>query len=588
MLKRLHSTLRGFKEIRLHAGLNVLLSEKSPGASARQTRNSAGKTSFCELLHFLLGGKVGRDHFLRTSALESSAFALEFDLRDAAVEAERTAATPAEVVVRSTRTSDWPYQPKVDRTTGRSVLSNERWRAVLGDRWFGLTSEDSEAESRFQPTFRSLISYFIRRQGAGGFLAPTTQSKKQMPWDSQVAISFLLGLDTSPASELQGVRERETALTLLKRAARGGALGDVLPSASALRTQVTLAESRVRQVAERLRNFRVLPEYAEYEAEASRLTAALSHLANANTTDRETAASLRESLVSETPPRFDEVERLYQQAGVALPATVAKRFDDVERFHRSVVENRRSHLQAEISAAERRIEERERQKAQLDSRRGELMGILRSGGALDQYAKIQGELGRLEAGAESLRRRYEAAEALLRKSATLDVERATLVERLRNDHHERRAAVDAAILAFEDLSSSLYERAGELTVDATPNGPEFNIRIAGSRSRGISNMQIFCFDMMLMELCQAREIGPGFLVHDSHLFDGVDERQTAKALEIGAERAARKGFQYIVTMNEDAVPSREFTPGFSLEPYILPVRLTDATEDGGLFGLRFE
>ena len=46
------------------------------------------------------------------------------------------------------------------------------------------------------------------------------------------------------------------------------------------------------------------------------------------------------------------------------------------------------------------------------------------------------------------------------------------------------------------------------------------------------------------------------------------------------------GFQYIVTMNEDALPA-ELPKDFDLEQYIMPTRLTDATGDGGLFGIRF-
>ena len=106
------------------------------------------------------------------------------------------------------------------------------------------------------------------------------------------------------------------------------------------------------------------------------------------------------------------------------------------------------------------------------------------------------------------------------------------------------------------------------------------------KSKGINSMQIFCFDMMLMKLCADRGIGPGFLVHDSHLFDGVDERQIGKALQVGAATAERLGFQYIVTLNSDDAP-RDLPEGFRLDEFILPVRLTDATEDGGLFGFRF-
>ena len=132
----------------------------------------------------------------------------------------------------------------------------------------------------------------------------------------------------------------------------------------------------------------------------------------------------------------------------------------------------------------------------------------------------------------------------------------------------------------------LYESAGSMTVDETSNGPQFQFPMQGSRSKGIKNMQIFCFDMMLMRLCAKRGIGPGFLVHDSHLFDGVDGRQLVSALKVGAETAEELGFQYIVTMNEDDA-FKEKTPGFNVHDYTLPVVLTDAQEDGGLFGFRF-
>jgi uncharacterized protein YydD (DUF2326 family) len=131
-----------------------------------------------------------------------------------------------------------------------------------------------------------------------------------------------------------------------------------------------------------------------------------------------------------------------------------------------------------------------------------------------------------------------------------------LVTELNQDLQERAANLSEAILTFEGLSSELYgERAGSLTISASKSGPKFDVEIHGERSKGIQNMQIFCFDMTLMRLAQERGIGPGFLVHDSHLFDGVDERQVARALQVGARNAQELGFQYIVTMNSDAVPA---------------------------------
>ena len=121
------------------------------------------------------------------------------------------------------------------------------------------------------------------------------------------------------------------------------------------------------------------------------------------------------------------------------------------------------------------------------------------------------------------------------------------------------------------------------------NGRDFVRFIEGKESKGIRNMQIFCFDMTLAVLWAKREIGgPGFLIHDSHLFDGMDSRQVAKAIEIGAEQAEKSGFQYIVCINSDQLEAAEFASGFDPSCYRNPVEITDATDDGGIFGMRIK
>jgi hypothetical protein len=45
----------------------------------------------------------------------------------------------------------------------------------------------------------------------------------------------------------------------------------------------------------------------------------------------------------------------------------------------------------------------------------------------------------------------------------------------------------------------------------------------------LGNMVISCFDLTVAVLGHRGRRAPDFLVHDSHLFDGVDERQVARA-----------------------------------------------------------
>jgi uncharacterized protein YydD (DUF2326 family) len=168
----------------------------------------------------------------------------------------------------------------------------------------------------------------------------------------------------------------------------------------------------------------------------------------------------------------------------------------------------------------------------------------------------------------------------------LTIERAQIHQRITRDLDEHSEQINEAIVVFEEFSQRISDHEGSLTINVTDNGPEFAITVEGGRSKGIRNMQIFCFDMMLAVLWSRRNLGPGFLVHDSHLFDGMDSRQIAKAIEIGAEQSVRNGFQYIVTMNSDVLESAEFSPSFDSSQYLNPLRLSDATETGGLFGVR--
>jgi uncharacterized protein YydD (DUF2326 family) len=572
VIHSIYSDLPSFKTLNLNPGLNVLLAQKSSGATQKQTRNRAGKTSLVELIHFLLGGKSDSKHGLfEVDALREHTFGMVFDLGGAPVQVERRGSSKAKIHVSR------PPNGK------RETISNPEWARRLGKEMFGLDDLPDRA-----PTFRSLFPYFARRQNSGAFTTPEKQATMQQTGDYQMALMYLLGLDWPIAADWQQVRDREKTLEELRKAAGTGAFGSIIGKAADLRTQLVLAESRLKALQADLANFKVLDKYRELEEEASQLTRNLNGLANQNTLDLATICDIQSALAAEVPPALSDLEQVYRSAGVELPQGLIKqRYDDVRAFHESVVRNRQSYLQSELSAAETRIAARDRDKAHFDNRRAEIMGILQSHGALEQFQHLQAESSKQVALVESLRQRFEAAETLEGTKTELDIERNQLMLRLRRDFSEQSPRLVDAISAFEETSSQLYESAGSMLIEETQNGPQLKFPMQGSRSKGIKNMQIFCFDMMLMRLCRQRGIGPEFLVHDSHLFDGVDGRQVIRALRVGAQTASELGFQYFVTMNEDDA-FKETEAGFDLREHVLPVRLTDATQNGGLFGVRFD
>lgn len=572
MIHQVFSTLATFKGLDgLNPGLNVLLSQKTEGASRKQTRNRAGKTSFVELVHFLLGADAGKDSIFRAPALAQESFGMRFDLGSQLACIERSGGNKTKNLVTLAHSEPVTY-------------STSDWCSLLGEQIFGLDSSNSLG--RKPPSFRALFGYFARRQASGAFTTPEKQAVMQSTGEMQVALMFLLGLDWEIARDWQVVRENEKTLEELKKAAGRGAFGAIIGKSADLRTELTIRETRLRKLQAHIEGFQVLPEYRELELESDKLTQELNELVNANTLDLSLMRDLQEALASEVPPDHRHLQAVYEEAGIALPGLVKRRYEDVQTFHDSVIRNRKDYLSGEYDAAKQRIQMRDRKKAQLDQRRAEILGILKSHGALEHFIKLQGELGAMKSEVESLRQRFEAAEKLEGTKNELEIERNRLTIRLRRNFAEQRDRLAQAIMAFEETSERLYESAGSMTIDETSNGPVFRFPMQGQRSKGIKNMQIFCFDMMLMRLCAGRQIGPGFLIHDSHLFDGVDGRQVISALRLGSEIARELDFQYIVTMNEDDA-FKETIDGFDLNDYVLPVRLTDATQDGGLFGSRF-
>jgi uncharacterized protein YydD (DUF2326 family) len=161
-----------------------------------------------------------------------------------------------------------------------------------------------------------------------------------------------------------------------------------------------------------------------------------------------------------------------------------------------------------------------------------------------------------------------------------------VLERARTRYDELRAQRDKAIALFNGNTEALYESPGRLIIDVNEKGFDFDVSIDRSGSHGVSNMKIFCFDLMLMQLWADRGGGPGVLIHDSALFDGVDERQTAAALELACKESERLGFQYICTLNSDDLPKNELGSDSSVLGRIA-IALNDRDPSGTLLGIAF-
>jgi uncharacterized protein YydD (DUF2326 family) len=583
MIRAIRCNHTSFKTVEFRPGFNVVLADRTEESGSKDSRNGLGKSTLIEIIHFCLGSTLQKAKGLDSINLRGWAFSLELTLSNQVITVTRNTADQSKVVIEGDTTS-WPIQP--EEKEGQRVLSLIHWKAILGNLLFGLPSDNED--KKFQPTFRGLISYFIRR-GRDAFSTPFEHHRKQLDWDKQVNNAFLLGLAWEDARDLQLLKDQKKLLDDIKKLKKdtdtGVAIGifGSLGELEALKVQV---ESQLRERKQTLSNFRVASQYHELEANANRLTAEIHEATNNNIADKKILEFYQSSLEAENEPSPDDVTHIYESVGIELPGLVVRRLEEVESFHRRLIENRRDFLSTEIERIRRDVSSRERLIREKTEQRASLLEVLQTHGALEEYTRLQELYLEIVSNLNEINKRIEELNKFEEGKSALNIEKERLLQRARRDYQERRVQAEKARELFNTNSRFLYDAPGRLIINVGDNGFQFNVEISRDGSEGIDNMKIFCYDLMLAQLWSERDPSPRILIHDSTIFDGVDERQVRLALEFADRESRRCGFQYICTLNSDRVPYSEFAKDFNFDSFVR-LRLTDESDESGLLGILF-
>lgn len=579
MLISLKADKESFKEIKFKEGLNIILAERTKESTEKDSRNGLGKTSTIEIIHFCLGANITKT--LKKKELKDYTFTLELKLNGKDYSISRNTTERSKLVIEGD-CSDWAISPEKDEK-GQQVISNDNWKKILGVFMFGLQKDYPDL--KYSPTFRSCFSYFARLDESGAFQSPFKQYSSQLEWDIQINNSFLLGLDWTYASKWQILKDRQKVLNQLKAEAESGILKDMHGSIGELEAQRIGLENDLEEHKKQLDNFKVHPQYNKIESNANKMTQQVHEYVNENISDKDLLDHYDKSLKAEKDVDINQINKIYKEAGIILPSLIKKRLEEVNDFHKNIVANRKDFLNSEIMQIKAKLVEREKDIKTLSEKKTELLNVLKKHGALEEYTSLQqqhsvkiSELNDIKIKIGNLKKFEEG-------KSSLKVDLELIQQKARISLEERKEAKESAIKLFNMNSQKLYNSPGVLSIDVTKTGYKFNVDIKREGSHGIKNMKIFCYDLMRSQLLSSKN-NPGFLIHDSILFADVDERQVANALELGNKEALDKNFQYICTFNSDNVPYDDFSDEFKFDEHVI-LKLTDAKEDDGLFGLRF-
>lgn len=568
MLKKIYSSLPTFKTLEFHEGLNIIVAEKSNPLSGKSTRNGAGKSTIIEILHFLFGGNV--DSIFKSEELINHSFSVDFEINNKDF-----------TITRSANQATNFYLTLAE---GNKILNQKYTKADLIE----FLTKELFWDMPEIVSFRSTLSYFLRRDADGGFSESTEFIKRQKASDKKKTLSYLLGLDTSLPQEWEDLEMKRKDLNSLNKIMKNGMIDSIKMDSSYLKSEKIVYEERVENLEKEIKRFEVLPEYRNLEKEANEITKKINDITERNFFFNKEQSNLQQSLESEQhiSTKFSTRD-MYEELNILMPDVVYKRFEDVEIFHDSVVRNRKAFLLEEKEALAQKVMSNNVKMDLLAKRRQEIMVILQNKGAIDQYSKLQDELNQMKTRYTEIVKQLQTLDEIANVKIELTTGKAKLVKKMRENQSDQEDLIKHAILSINHILEELYgtNHGTRFSVDANEkSGLIVTLSKPDKKSRGINNMLTFSFDMMLIELNHMLGRSMDFLFHDSHLFDGVDTSQTRTALLLAARKSKELNFQYVTTVNSDifSLFSTE------LSQYKLAIDLTDAEESGGLLGIRLK
>ncbi|MCQ2965609.1 MAG: DUF2326 domain-containing protein [Alphaproteobacteria bacterium] len=576
MLYKLSANHSTFKPIVFNRGLNIVLAEKTSKSGEKASRNALGKTTFIEILDFCLGSDFSKNSKLNALELKDWAFSLELELNSYHFEVTRYIDNPKRIFIHSF-CKNIPFDLKQQKDQSAYIDIGE-WKEFLGENLFNI--KNIETKKAFSPTGRTVLGYFLRKSGA--YTDPFTTFKNQKAVQKQTNNAFVLNLLWGKSLELHNFQEEtdkhKNLISFFK--SQGQTIGK-------LNSQMVILSDEINKLRKNIQEFNVLPEYREIQDAANILTKNLQSLNNQKIFIKKKLSEYQSIIIEENNNNdINAISKMYKEVQISFSENVTRTLKEVQNFNKIIIQNRKEFLQNEVKQIEIDIKEIDAQIEKYVNERAEKMKILSAHGALDEYSLLQDNLSKklaqLEEVKSDIKKQQDAEDQIYKIKSQKD-----LIKHEINQDININEYLKEEISIFNKNSMFLYDMYANLIVDTDRYGNyKFNIS-REKTSEGIERMDIFCYDLMLIEMFRKNlPQGIDFLIHDSTLYDAVDSRQRAKAIELAAKKAIDCNFQYIFTLNSDQLPVMDFSEDFKYTNYVVR-SLTDANVSGSLLGITF-
>lgn len=581
MIYRIFANKKSFKEIEFKKGLNIIVGEKSEDSDNKSTCNGVGKTTLIKIISFCLGSDKD---ILPINHLKGWEFGIELELYGERITATRPVLEDKISIDGNTENF---LLPPTNTLIGKYYTLHD-WRIILAKALFNFEKDNNV---KYNPTFRSLINYFIRSDKES-YNDPFAPIPKQRAVQTQLNNSFFLELNWIDASKAQEIRDEAKTIQELKKIYNEHFLKDfgnksMKQSKGSLETEKIKLQTTIKRRENELKRFRVNEQYKNFETRANNINNDINKLSEKRIFLNKKLEEYEESVKIEHNNDSSDIEDIYGELGFYFNKSVQKSLEEAKTFHESIIKNRKEFLESEIENIKNQIKKIDSAIKSKDLELSEVMEILNSTMALEKYRLLNNRNNQLKNKLDTVELRIKEIDDINNRENNLKAQKSEFRKIIKRNYEDTKPNWSKAVELFDKNTRALYNEPGSLIIDPLEGGYKFKIEIDRGQSDGISNMQIFCYDLTLLQLFS--EKGKiDFLIHDSNIFYGVDERQVALALFHIYKESIKRDIQYICTINYNDVPYKEFKnfEDFKIEDFIVR-KLKDNDPSETILGFAF-
>lgn len=415
-----------------------------------------------------------------------------------------------------------------------------------------LTVTDNK-ELSFQP----LLSCVARRYRVS-YNKYNQSSSYPDEYSSLLYIGFLLGLNTELIIKKKALRNDQEQLKKTEKILKNDPIfKDYYYGKSDVKIDKDELEFEVERLKKEISDFKISSNYHELERRANELSFFKKKLENDITIIENSIKNIDSALKIQADISLDKVVKMYESASVEISDMIKKTLTEVEAFHLKLIHSRNERLVKEMDNNKKQLIQKNSELESIGKEMDQLLLYLNTHGALEEYTALNHRLTDYQLKLERLEEYQNILKSFQNKLIELKEEFNLENKNTQIYLEESENQLKAIRQKYLEMTKTFYprKRSGlSIENNSGENQIRFNIdaRIEDDSSDGVNEVKIFCFDMLLL---LQKKSSFDFIIHDSRLLANMDPRQRVTLYRIAYDICEENQFQYITTINEDALNS---------------------------------